>query len=100
MDLYDFSDELAPFSIKLPLAHILCVIVGELYDFRDLSILFDNLSLRSDFLDELTEGIVSVLDLLEHLVIDEELHIVLEVIDSLVIVELDVIVGALGLGIL
>ena len=98
--LYDFLDKLAPFSVKLTLAHILCVIVGELNNSGDLTILFDDLCLRSDFLDEPAESIISVLDLLEHLMIDKELHIALEAFHSRIIVELDVVAGTLGLGIL
>lgn len=55
------------------------------------------LGLLRDFLDKFNKVVIPILDLLEHLVVNEKLHVVLELADGLVIFEFELESGTLGL---
>lgn len=100
VDLNHFLYKLIPFSIDLALHHVLSILHRELNDLSRLSVNPRLLSLRRDLIDKLYEVIVSVLDLLEYFVVNEELHIGFELLHFFILLKLDVEARALHLRVL
>lgn len=97
MDLYHLFDELGPPPVHFSLHHILGVVYQELDDLAYLPVHLGLLGLLRDFLDKFNKVVIPILDLLEHLVVNEELHVVLELADGLVVFEFELESGTLGL---
>lgn len=97
VDLDHLFDELVPPSVDFALHHVFRVVYGQLDNLPDLAVYLGLLGLLRDLVDEFDEVIVPVLDLLEHFVVDEELHVLFEFAYHLLLFEFVLEIRTLGL---